>query len=228
MLISLRVENFGSFESATIEIKPLTILIGKNYVGKSLLLYLLWTLTSAYPSFEEVKSEWGPSIKIAEMIVNKVARGEPPRDELVEVTKIFYNNVFKKAVEIGLNEKFEYVFGVGIKELIKEGKNKALIELQSECGKLRLAILGSLRIEELNICLDRVLNTLQVKILSRSGYVNIKYDENVEREVVMFSIDDINDVITGIIAYSISLQRFLGFSYQPILSHPYYQTAELV
>jgi hypothetical protein len=47
-------------------------------------------LTSAYPSFEEVKSEWGPSIKIAEMIVNKVARGEPPRDELVEVTKIFY------------------------------------------------------------------------------------------------------------------------------------------
>jgi len=139
MLISLRVENFGPFESATIEIKPLTILIGKNYVGKSLLLYLLWTLTSAYSSFEEVKSEWEPSIKIAEMIVNKVARGEPPRDELVEVTKILYNNVFKKAVEIGLNERFEYVFGVGIKELIKEGKNKALIELQSECGKLRLA-----------------------------------------------------------------------------------------
>jgi hypothetical protein len=50
----------------------------------------------------------------------------------------------------------------------------------------------------------RVLNTLQVKILSRSGYVNIKYDENVEREVAMFSVDDINDVITGITAYSIA------------------------
>jgi hypothetical protein len=39
-------------------------------------------------------------------------------------------------------------------------------------------------------------------------YVNIKYDENVERKVAMFSVDDINDVITGIIAYSIATAFF--------------------
>jgi Uncharacterized conserved protein len=42
--IIITVENFGPFEKAEIKLKPLTIFIGKNSVGKSILMRLVWTL----------------------------------------------------------------------------------------------------------------------------------------------------------------------------------------
>jgi predicted ATPase len=44
--IVVTVENFGPFEHAEIKLKPLTIFIGRNSVGKSLLMRLLWALAS--------------------------------------------------------------------------------------------------------------------------------------------------------------------------------------
>ena len=47
------VENFGTFEHAEIELKPLTIFVGRNSVGKSVLLYLLWTQCYLRPYLRE-------------------------------------------------------------------------------------------------------------------------------------------------------------------------------
>jgi predicted ATPase len=79
-MISVYIENIGPFENASIELKPLTILIGKNSVGKSLLLYLLWSLASAEPDFAEVKGGWEEVNKLAEKIVEEVQKGGNPEE----------------------------------------------------------------------------------------------------------------------------------------------------
>ena len=60
------VENIGPFKSAEIELKPLTIFIGKNSVGKSLLIQLIWSLTYTTPDFkvlaETTINKGGPRI----------------------------------------------------------------------------------------------------------------------------------------------------------------------
>jgi predicted ATPase len=51
--MKLRVENFGPISYADVEIKPLTVLIGKNNAGKSMLaqlIFTLMTLTEGYIS----------------------------------------------------------------------------------------------------------------------------------------------------------------------------------
>ena len=44
---SIRVEGFGRVREATIELAPLTILVGKNNTGKSYIAYLLWAMRSS-------------------------------------------------------------------------------------------------------------------------------------------------------------------------------------
>jgi hypothetical protein len=201
LLITLRVENFGPFEEVRVEIKPLTIFIGRNSVGKSLLLYLAWALSSAAPAFERVESGWEDYIKVAEAIVEKVDRGESPREEIIEAARLFYRDVFIRAVEIGLEERLKHTFGVELRELVKKGKRRATIELQAECGKFKATISKTLRVEELDICLDRVLETLQVERSTRDKHIRVRYD-NKEEEVAIYGVEDSGDFIAKLIAYS--------------------------
>jgi len=58
--ITVRLKNFGPFDDVDIDLRPLTVFIGKNSVGKSLLLSLLWALLSTrpeIPSDEEIRDE---------------------------------------------------------------------------------------------------------------------------------------------------------------------------
>jgi predicted ATPase len=203
-LITLRVENFGPFEEARVEIKPLTIFIGRNSVGKSLLLYLAWALSSAAPAFGEVESGWEDYIKVAEAVVEKVERGESPREEIIEAARLFYRDVLIRAVEIGLEERLKHTFGVELRELVKRGKKRATIELQAECGKFKATISETLRVEELDICLDRVLETLQVERSTRDKHIRVRYD-NEEEEIAIYGVKDPGGFIAGLMAYSTRL-----------------------
>ena len=49
--MKLAVKNFGPIKETLLDVKPLTILTGPNAVGKSYLLYLLWTLLEAEPNW---------------------------------------------------------------------------------------------------------------------------------------------------------------------------------
>jgi len=128
-MIRIYMENIEPFERTSIELKPLTILIGKNSVGKPLLLYLLWALASAVPALNEVRSGWEEVSKVVE----KVQKGENPEEEIKQALPIFYEKVLKEAIRMGIEERIRYVFGVEPKELVKIGKEKALIKIQSDC-----------------------------------------------------------------------------------------------
>jgi predicted ATPase len=204
LLITLRVENFGPFEEARVEIKPLTIFIGRNSAGKSLLLYLAWALSSATPAFEEVESGWEDYMKVVEAIVEKVERGESPREEIVEAARLFYRGVFARAVEAGLEERLKHTFGVELRELVKQGKERATIELQAECGRFKATISEALRVEELDICLDRVLETLQVERSARDKHIRVRYADK-EEEIAIYGVEDPGEFITRLVAYSTAL-----------------------
>ena len=203
-MITLRVENFGPFEEARVEIKPLTIFIGRNSVGKSLLLYLAWALSSATPAFEKVETGWEDYIKVVEAVVEKVERGESPREEIIEAARLFYRDILARAVEAGLEERLKHAFGVELRELVKQGKERATIELQAECGRLKATISETLKIEELDICLDRVLETLHVERSTRDKHIRVRY-ANKEKEIAIYGVKDPGDFIIGLIAYSTGL-----------------------
>ena len=219
-MITLRVENFGPFEDARVEIRPLTIFIGKNSVGKSLLLYLTCALSSAVPMFEKVEAGWEDYGKVVEVVVEKVARGENPREEIIEAARLFYKNFFAKAVEAGLEERLKYIFGVELRELVKQGKEKATIELQGESGKFKATISEALRIEDLDICLDRVLETLQVERSTRDRHIRVRYADT-EKEVAVYGVKDLGNFIIDLVVYSTATAFYTFFlsteMYSPLL-----------
>ena len=52
MVWTLTLKDFGPFKDASIEVRPLTIFIGRNSSGKSLLLRLMWALSTAEPKYD--------------------------------------------------------------------------------------------------------------------------------------------------------------------------------
>jgi len=98
------VQNFGPFEYAELELRPLTILIGKNNVGKSMLAYLVWTLASTMPDFDklaDVVTEYGAP-EIADKILEVVEAGRNPQDDLRKLLEI-YINALPEAIASAVN-----------------------------------------------------------------------------------------------------------------------------
>ena len=55
----LTVRELGPISHAKITIKPITVIIGKNCLGKSLLLNLAYLLSTTLPDFSLLKEEAG-------------------------------------------------------------------------------------------------------------------------------------------------------------------------
>ncbi|MCX8137785.1 MULTISPECIES: AAA family ATPase [Pyrobaculum] len=137
----IAVENFGPFEQASVEIKPLTILIGKNSVGKSVLTYLIWTLIAATPDFDkliEIAEEHGAD-KLAGDAVEKIKHGESPEGELRELIEIFIE-ALPAAIAAGVRGAIEKAFMTKHWELIRVGADKASIIIEGPKAVLEITL----------------------------------------------------------------------------------------
>ncbi|WP_236752359.1 AAA family ATPase [Acidianus sp. HS-5] len=107
---TLTVKNFGPFKDLSIDLKPLTIFIGRNSTGKSLLLRLLWSISSAEPKdFEkEFENLGGYSKKGTLSLKDKGA--------VKEYAKL-YMRAFSISLLKGIEKKINDVLGIsgGIK-----------------------------------------------------------------------------------------------------------------
>jgi hypothetical protein len=131
VLVKLYLNNFGPFEEAEVELKPLTVFIGRNSTGKSMLSYLLWALSSAEPLPDRVEAGWEPVVEIAERVVRRVKEGRIESENLEELVRA-YVKVLVDAVKHGLEERFRYAFGVELRELVRIGRDKAVIEVHGD------------------------------------------------------------------------------------------------
>ncbi len=173
--ITVRLKNFGPFDNVDIDLRPLTVFIGKNSVGKSLLLSLLWALLSTrpeIPSDEEIRMKWSGLYEKAESISLKITEfiepvASDPRIIMKEVSKHIGSmatdvrdftrtsrDVFKSAIEAGLEKRLRQVFGVSTRELVRVGETSAQIDIKGTCGDLLISLTDSVAVDRLDMCID--------------------------------------------------------------------------
>jgi hypothetical protein len=212
-LVKLYLNNFGPFEEAEVELKPLTVFIGRNSTGKSMFSYLLWALSSAEPLLHRVEAGWEPVVEIAEKVVRRVKEGRIESKDLKDLVKAFVK-VLVDAVKHGLEEKFRHAFGVELRELVRIGKDKAVIEVHGSCAKIRFSLEDEVKIEEFDLCIDSMLRKVDVRVLKRS-YVHVRYRPYLKKHRVD-SIMDVRDLVVELLAYH-TVAEFHGLA----LATPY-------
>jgi hypothetical protein len=179
--IVVTVENFGPFEHAEIKLKPLTIFIGRNSVGKSMLMRLLWALASTPvtlpPHFlflpEGLYERLG---EVRSRIIDNVVKGlEPSRDDVHTLIKL-YIEVFQETLVQNLKGRIQGVFGSSLEELIRVGAETSRISISGPCGPTTIVIKGNdVRLENFNLCLDDLLDRMVVEVPT-PGILGLKYE----------------------------------------------------
>ena len=202
-MVKLYLNNLGPFEEAEVELKPLTVFIGRNSTGKSMLSYLLWALSSAEPLPYRVEAGWEPVAEIAERVVRRVKEGRIESEDLEELVKAFVK-VLEDAVKHGLEERFRYAFGVELRELVRIGKDKAVIEVHGGCAKIRLSLEDEVKIEEFDLCVEGMLRKVDVKVL-RGGYVHVRYGSYLKKHKV-YSIADVAGLVVELLSHHTAVE----------------------
>lgn len=195
-MVKLHIEDFGPFEKVDLELRPLTIFIGKNSTGKSMLLYLLWALSSA--SLEFYKGlENEHIVKIAERVIKRVESGETPREDFEALVRAVYENMLVKAINNALEDRFKAAFGDKLKEFVRIGKERAVIEIRNTCGKIKLSIAEKVNVEEIDLCLEDLLKKTKIKV-KKMGYLDVSYKNIIKQSYRITSISDILEVIKSL------------------------------
>ncbi len=137
------IRDLGPFEEAEIEIKPLTIFIGRNSSGKSYLLYTLWTLTSTMPDFKrffEVIEELG-ALSIAESIVRDVAEGrkESLCNNIRKLMEIAID-ALPHSLSPALEKKLRGVFLTELENIVRRGASSAMITAEGPRAAMEFTI----------------------------------------------------------------------------------------
>ena len=202
-MVKLYLNNFGPFEEAEVELKPLTVFIGRNSTGKSMLSYLLWVLSSAEALPYRVEAGWEPVVEIAERVVRRVKEGRIESEDLEELVKAFVK-VLVDAVKHGLEERFRYAFGVELRELVRIGRDKAVIEVHGGCAKIRLSLEDEVKIEEFDLCVEGMLRKVDVKVL-RGGYVHVRYGSYLKKHKV-YSIADVAGLVVELLSHHTAVE----------------------
>jgi len=141
--IKVGIENFGPFERAELELKPLTVIIGRNSIGKSMLIYLLWALLTSRPDPEKlantIRSEHAAGL--AMKILQDVGSGRNPEEEFRKLVEMHLEALLQ-AIASGLRETLQRVFMADLRELIRSGARRALISVSSPDVGLEILVEG--------------------------------------------------------------------------------------
>lgn len=160
--IRILVRSFGPVERADIEVKPLTIIIGKNNSGKSLLSQLIYTLLSEI-------SSWRPSQEPREIlsqilefllgIATKTGIEKPSLKEEAELKNMLL--VVREALELHRDRTLKELenllakyFTAAPEALVKADSSMAEIEFNSTPIKIELKIARGFGIAGCDLIID--------------------------------------------------------------------------
>lgn len=135
------IENLGPFEQAEIEIKPLTIFIGRNSTGKSFLVQFLWALTVIrldkihyLLKKPEIKSELE---RLEREIVERIKSGLDVSEEFKKLAKLCIE-ILPELIALSLQETIEMLFQSSPSELIREGAERAAVLVETPRAVVRV------------------------------------------------------------------------------------------
>ena len=137
MAWTLTVKDLGPFKDASIEVRPLTVIIGRNSSGKSLLLRLMWALSTSGPDdelFIKYLSEKVGSEKAWELLRTRFSA----RNALVNLreiegyTKLYADIVIRSFLDSTRNRVKEVLGDIGGEVRISSGQVSITIDLFSD------------------------------------------------------------------------------------------------
>jgi len=206
------VKNFGPFEHASLELKPLTILIGKNSVGKSLLMYLTWVLTSTMPDFETLGKEVSRQgvDEIAKKILKEVRKGSNPEDEIKNIIRM-HIEALPHAFISSLKEILSRVFMTNLNELIREGENRAIIGIEGPHAILEFSIEDNdIKLVDYTPYLNFI-KQLKVEV-PRPNILRITHEGHIVEEERITSLRDLVSLVISILAH------YTGIAFSPLFT----------
>ena len=135
----VRLVNIGPFEEAEVEVKPLTVFIGRNSVGKSLIAQTLWALATTTPDAGawliaaslEASQELGNPDPLTTLL-DEIRRGGSVEDILRRTVEI-YIKTMHEGLAAGFRESFEELYG-DLSSIIRKGAGEARIRVDSKAS----------------------------------------------------------------------------------------------
>ena len=135
----VKLVNIGPFEEVEVEVKPLTVFIGRNSVGKSLIAQTLWALATTMPDM----GEWFKAVSLEASrelgnpdplttLLDEIRRGGSVEDILRRTVEI-YIKTMHEGLAAGFRESFEELYG-GLSSVIREGAGEARIRVDSKAS----------------------------------------------------------------------------------------------
>jgi ABC-type branched-subunit amino acid transport system ATPase component len=135
----VRLVNIGPFEEVEVEVKPLTVFIGRNSVGKSLIAQTLWALATTTPDMGEwfkaasleASRELGNPDPLTTLL-DEIRRGGSVEDILRRTVRI-YIKTMHEGLATGFRESVEELYG-DLGSIIGKGAGEARIRVDSKAS----------------------------------------------------------------------------------------------
>jgi energy-coupling factor transporter ATP-binding protein EcfA2 len=135
----VKLVNIGPFEEVEVEVKPLTVFIGRNSVGKSLIAQTLWALATTMPDMGEwfkaasleASRELGNPDPLTTLL-DEIRRGGSVEDILRRTVEI-YIKTMHEGLAAGFRGSVEELYG-GLSSVIREGAGEARVRVDSKAS----------------------------------------------------------------------------------------------
>ncbi len=202
MFPRLVIENFGPFEKINLELKPLTLFIGRNSVGKSMLLYLLWTLSSSFPDMRKIVQifERDDGKVLVEDILNKVCNSEDIDNEFKNLLKLIVKEL-PHAVASTLEYSLIKTFNVNdLRELSNDSSREIVIDIVGEFIRIIFKIYDRVIVDhyEINV---KPLEDIHVKTVGKNYIVLSIGDVEGPPRPIFTWLDLLNIIVDILVAY---------------------------
>lgn len=148
--LKLSVKGLGPIHEASLTIKPLSIVIGRNCIGKSLLVDLAYLLSNTLPDFHELRKSIGfEAGEEAERALKVLREGDvnAAGRHLTRLLHLHFEGI-KRALEASLTRRFKEFFNVKrVGELFKgvariEGHEALTCRVKAEDDSLKVDFKG--------------------------------------------------------------------------------------
>ena len=189
--------DFGPFRYAEVELMPLTLFVGRNSAGKSLILQMLWVLLTTPP----VPPAAGGRFSAAPGEVRAVHTSkfiEEVKEGRIDA-ELFRRAVLEALEPVGevwrglMEERIREVFLREPRELVRLGASEAMIEVRTSCGSYAIGIAagGGVRVN-LTPFYQRFAAMLEGVEISavRPGVISLKWGERTR----VTNVDGLDDM----------------------------------
>jgi hypothetical protein len=213
-LARVQIENLGPFKSAEVELRSLTVFVGRNSVGKSLLMRLLWALAALRLTLH-MKWRVRELEAVQSSVLDYVKRGDAPPLEGVRALVGMYLDLLRESAAREVERALKCALRVGPGGVIKVGAQNAKVTVSGPCGPTSVIINsdGSVNVE-LDLCAGELARGLRAHVPARD-VLRLSYTGK-------FGSFEVEEVIRESLDLTFLIFRFLMLHADALFKHGFF------